>query len=200
MPLFRTLSPQRRIFTNIPTLETERLTLRRMLPKDALDMYEYARRPDVTEYLTWYEHDSPEYTKSYLKALQRAYARGEFFDWALILRSENKMIGTCGFTALWESDLKGEIGYVLSPDYRGLGLMTEAAKRVIAFGFDELGLARIEARHVFGNERSAAVMRRCGMEYEGTLRKSMMIKGELKTVSVYAILKEDRARLTERKQ
>ena len=98
------------------------------------------------------------------------------------------------------ADLKGEIGYVLSPDYRGLGLMTEAARRVIAFGFDELGLARIEARHVFGNERSAAVMRRCGMEYEGTLRKSMMIKGELKTVSVYAILKEDRARLTERKQ
>lgn len=189
MPLFAPLSPVRSVFSRIPELNTGRLKLRKLVPGDAEDMFEYARREDVTEYLTWYAHPDLSYTRAYLKELQKAYRRGLFFDWGL--EFQGRMIGTCGFTTICEEHRYAEIGYVLSPAFRGRGLMTEAAKRVIAFGFETLGLERIEARHIVGNEKSASLMRRCGMSYEGKLRNAMFIKERCRDICVYSILRED---------
>lgn len=54
------------IFAKIPTLETERLILRRMKPSDSEDMFEYASRPEVSEYLLWLPHTTQRFTKNYL--------------------------------------------------------------------------------------------------------------------------------------
>ena len=180
-----------KLFCRIPTLYTPRLTLRRLVPADAQDMFEYARLNQVTRYLTWYEHDSADYTLEYLTALQRAYRRGEFFDWGIELTEEKKMIGTCGFTSIREQDNTGEIGYVLNPRYQGRGLMTEAVQEVVRFGFETLCLERIEARHMDGNESSARVMKRCGLQYEGRLRHSLYVKGEYRNICWYSILKSE---------
>ena len=87
-----------RIFSKIPQLETDRLILRKMLVSDASDMYEYARRPDVTKYLTWNPHPSQTYTRNYLEYVATKYATGSFYDWAVIEKKSGRMIGTCGFT------------------------------------------------------------------------------------------------------
>ncbi|MBQ9545451.1 MAG: GNAT family N-acetyltransferase [Clostridia bacterium] len=193
MPLFSTLSPIQSVFSRIPELRTERLVLRKLTPRDAGDMFEYARSEEVTRFLTWYPHPDVSHTRAYLKALRSAYRKGRFFDWGV--EFQGKMIGTCGFTNISEENSCGEIGYVLSPAFRGRGLMTEAAKRVVDFGFDDLGLERIEAKHIVGNEKSASLMRRCGMSCEGTLRNAMLIKGQFRTICIYSILREDRDRL-----
>ena len=145
---------------DLPVIETKRLILRKISPYDAADMYEYAHLPEVTQYLTWREHPSVDHTLEYLKILKKAYKKGEYFDWALELKESGKMIGTCGFAALDFYNLKGEIGYVLNPVYSKRGLMTEAVKKVIEYGFGTLGLERIEAKHLPGNENRASVMRR----------------------------------------
>ena len=87
-----------RYFWDLPELQTERLLLRRMKKLDYRDMYDYACREDVTQYLTWYPHPNSMYTLRYLTYIVTRYRAGEFFDWAVICKENRKMIGTCGFT------------------------------------------------------------------------------------------------------
>lgn len=179
------------IFSRIPILDTERLILRRMKVDDAEDMFDYARRADVTKYLIWECHADVGYTREYLQFVQKQYEEGEFYDWAIIDRASGRMIGTCGFTSFDDDNNSAEIGYVLNPDFRGRGLMPEAINEILKFGFLRLNLNRIEAKYMEGNDASRRVMEKCGMSFEGTHRSSMYIKGSYRTVSVCAILRDE---------
>ncbi len=181
----------KKIFSRLPPLETTRLHFRRMHPDDCKDMFDYARRSCVTEYLLWNPHPDISYTYRYLKFLQSLYRKGEFYDWALIDKESRRMIGTCGFTRFDEANNSAEIGYVLNPDFWGKGLATEAVRRILAFGFSELGLNRIEAKYISGNERSRSVMENCGMRFEGMRRGNMLIKGNYRDIGVCAVLESD---------
>ena len=174
------------IFRDPPVLYTDRLTLRRMLKNDYEDMFDYCKSKELTRYLTWSPHPDKGYTHKYLSYVQSKYRAGEFFDWAIVY--EGKMIGTCGFTALSEEHLKGEIGYVISEKYHNMGIATEAVKRVIEFGFETLGLRRIEAHYMVGNDASRRVMEKAGMTFEGILRDSMYVKGRYVSVGICSIL------------
>ena len=180
-----------KIFCDIPTLSTERLTLRGMRSQDAEDMYSYASRSDITEFLLWSSHRSLSYTREYLKYVERRYSLGDFYDWAIVNKSDGKMIGTCGFTRIDAENQAGELGYVLNPEYHGRGIATEAAREVLRFGFETLGLHRIEARFMEGNEPSRRVMERLGMSFEGMARESVFVKGRYVTVGKYAIISSD---------
>ncbi|MBQ8508660.1 MAG: GNAT family N-acetyltransferase [Clostridia bacterium] len=180
-----------KLFSHIPALETDRLTLRRMKTSDYKDMYDYARRPEVTRYLLWEPHTSIERTKDYLRYLQTRYRTGDFYDWALEERSTHRMIGTCGFTTLDFQNNGAEVGYVLHPDYWGAGFAPEAVRRVLSFGFMELNVHRIEAKYIVGNDRSRRVMEKCGMSFEGVRRSSMFIKGSYQDIGVCSILSEE---------
>ncbi len=158
---------------------------------DAEDMFDYARRADVTRYLLWDCHPSIAATREYLQFIQKQYEEGEFYDWAIVLRDNGKMIGTCGFTSFDDENNAAEIGYVLNPDYRGIGLVPEAVSEILRFGFLRLDLHRISARYMEGNDASRRVMEKCGMSFEGTHRSSLYVKGTYKTVSVCAILREE---------
>ena len=180
-----------KIFSNIPTLYTERLSLRAMHPIDAEDMFDYAKRPEVTKYLLWREHESISFTRDYLIYVGRRYALGDFYDWAIIDRESRKMIGTCGFTKIDTANNSAEIGYVLNPDFHRRGFGSEAVKRILKFGFEELKLNRIEARFMQGNEASLALMRSVGMTFEGYMRDLVLAKGSYRTVGVSSILRSE---------
>lgn len=180
-----------KIFSNIPILKTERLTLRKLTVSDCFDMYEYSKLSEVTEYLTWSPHPDLEYTKVYLKSLPHHYKTGSFYDWAIVLNGEEKMIGTCGFTRFDLANNSAEIGYVINPQYRGRGIAKEAATAVLEYGFSTLGLNRIEARYMAGNIASRRVMEKLGMSYEGVKRASLLVKGSYRDVGTCAILKNE---------
>lgn len=177
-----------RVFSHLPELITERLTLRRMMVIDTQDMYEYASHNDVTKYLTWYPHSDRNYTRDYLQYLGGRYAAGMFYDWAIVYEPDCKMVGTCGFTAFNCASDSAEVGYVLNPEYWGKGIAGEALERVLRFGFEELKLHRIEAKFIKGNERSRRLMERVGMSFEGYLREAMLVKGTYVTVGICSIL------------
>lgn len=186
-----TLEELHKIFTHIPSLESERLTLRRILPEDAQDMYAYSQNPTVTRYLLWEEHPAMEYTQNYIGFLQERYDLGDFYDWALIEKASRKMIGSCGFTSIDLPNNSAEIGYVLHPDYWGQGYMTEAVKQVLTFGFATLGLSRISAVCMAENGASLRVMEKCGMSREGLLRRAVQAKGKQCDVYLAAMTDED---------
>ena len=178
-------------FNDFPELETDRLLLRRLLVRDRDDMFEYAHKSEITKYLLWQEHPDPSYTARYLKYLQGCYRRGEYYDWAVVLKSQDKMIGTCGFVEFDNDNNSAEIGYVISDKFHSQGYATEAVRRAISFGFESLRLNRIVARHIVGNDASGRVMTKCGMTFEGIQRKAMYIKEQYRDIAQYAILRED---------
>ena len=178
-------------FSKMPTLHTERLSLRAMHPIDAEDMFDYARRPEVTKYLLWREHEDISFTRDYLAYIGRRYALGDFYDWAIIDRESRRMIGTCGFTKIDTANNSAEIGYVLNPDFHRRGFGSEAVRRILKFGFEELGVNRIEARFMQGNEASLALMMSVGMTFEGYMRDLVLAKGSYRTVGVSSILRSE---------
>ncbi len=180
-----------RIFRNPPVIDTRRLYLRKMNRSDSADMYEYSCREDVTRYLLWSPHPSEAYTAKYLAYLQSRYRAGDFYDWAVVVRDTDKMIGTCGFTRLNIDSNSAEIGYVLNPDYWGYGYAPEAVRAVMRFGFNELRLNRIEAKYMVGNERSVRVMEKVGMTREGINREAIHVKGRYVSVGVCSILRSE---------
>lgn len=180
-----------RIFSQMPTLKTERLILRPMRIADAGDMFRYAKRLDVTEYLLWAPHPSERYTEQYLQYIEKRYRLGDFYDWAVVDKQSGRMVGTCGFTRLDCPNNVGEIGYVLSPEVHGRGFGTEAASRVLSFGFEEIGLHRIEVKFMEGNAASLRVAEKLGMKFEGYRRDGMLVKGKYRTIGMCAILSEE---------
>lgn len=164
------------VYSAQPTLETERLLLRRLRREDAEALYAIASIPEVSRYLMWDRHPSVRYTKHYLKDLQRLYDDLEYFEWGVLTR-EGDLIGTCGFTKFDYTANRGEIGYSFRPDVWGRGYATEAAQAAIGFGFHELGLSSVYACFALENAASIRVLTKCGMHYLGE-DEPMKIKGE----------------------
>ncbi len=181
----------KRIFLNPPRIETERLLFRAMERGDAEDMYEYSSNEETVRYLLWPTHESLAYTRSYLTYVRELYKQGKFYDWAVVLKNENKMIGTGGYTLVDEKNRSGQIGYVLNPAFWGKGYGTEIASELLSFGFNVLKLNRIEALYMTGNTGSVRVMEKCGMTFEGVSREMMYVKGRFRDIGRCAILQSD---------
>ena len=180
-----------KIFSNIPTVETDRLILRKVTIDDVDDMNEYSKNQLITEYLTWSPHPDKAYTFEYISYLQTRYKTGDFYDWAVVWKETNKMIGTCGFTRFDYQNNSAEIGYVLNPEFHGRGIATEAVIKTIEFGFSNLALNRIEGRFMVENSASRRVMEKSGTQFEGIRREGMLIKGIYRNIGVCSILKKE---------
>lgn len=180
-----------RLFTAIPTLQTERLVLRRIEPRDKEDMYAYSRSEETTRYLLWNPHPDADYTGQYIDYLEERYSLGDFYDWAVVLKEENRMIGTCGFTQIDTVNDTAEIGYVIHASFCGYGYATEAAREIIRFGFQRMRLARISALCMRENIASLRVMEKCGMHKEGLLRSAIAVKGRREDLILAALTRAD---------
>jgi ribosomal-protein-alanine N-acetyltransferase len=179
-----------RIFADLPELETKRLLLRKMRLADAEAMFAYASDPEVTRYVLWDTHGSIEESKDFLRFANEAYERGDFGGWGLVLKANGAFVGTCGMEAAPEH-ARAELGYVLSRELWGRGLMPEAVRRVIRYCFEQVDLNRVEARCIAENTASSRVMEKAGMSHEGTLRDREYIKGSYKDMKVYSILRHE---------
>jgi ribosomal-protein-alanine N-acetyltransferase len=179
------------VFADLPSLETERLLLRKMRMADAQDLFEYASDPDVARYTTWPLHSSLDDSKAYLRRVLDLYAAHEVAEWGLEHKAGGKFIGTCGYVDWSPYHARAEVGYAMSRNYWGQGLMTEAVRAVFRFGFQRMMLNRVEARCMIENVASARVMEKCGMRYEGILREHMYAKGRYDDLKIYSILRRE---------
>jgi [ribosomal protein S5]-alanine N-acetyltransferase len=179
------------ILANLPSIETDRLLLRKITLNDANDMFEYASDPQVSEYTMWSTHSSLEETKYFLKSLLKMYKRRELVDWGIVHKAEKKLIGTCGYVEWSMTHSRGEIGYVLDRKYWNQGYMSEAVNAIMEFGFREMLLNRIEAKCEVNNIGSARVMEKVGMQLEGILRQQLFVKGRYWDLKIYSILRDD---------
>ena len=184
----------------MPDLVTPRLRLRRLTMRDAQDIYRYSRDPEVARHVLWDPHRSIGDSRAYLRYMLRRYRGHEPASWGIEYLETGRIIGTIGFMWIQEDNNAAEVGYSLARDCWGKGIMTEALRAVLQYGFDEMNLNRIEAQHETTNPASGAVMRKCHMQHEGTLRSRLFNKGRYVDVELYAILRRDFNRLGLRRQ
>jgi [ribosomal protein S5]-alanine N-acetyltransferase len=182
------------IYGNLPTLETERLRLRKVTKKDVRDMFEYASNEKVSRYVNWEKHRKLQDTKEFVSFVLKQYSNQSISPWAMEIKALKKCIGTIDFVTWNPTHRIAEIGYAISEEYWNKGFVTEAAEKVIAFGFEEMDLVRIQARCFVENAASEKVMKKIGMSYEGTIRKAMFIKGAHQDLKLYSILREEYTR------
>jgi [ribosomal protein S5]-alanine N-acetyltransferase len=186
----RTVAEVREVLKDLPTLETERLILRKMVLNDAEAVFAYASSSEVSRYTLWETHRSIEDSRAFLEFATQKYENGGEPDWGIVYRGNGCLVGACGLVN-WEAEhARAEVGFVLSREYWGRGLMPEAVRAILRFGFERMNLNRIEARCIAENAASARVMEKAGMVYEGTLRQREYIKGAYRDIKLYAILKK----------
>lgn len=170
-------------------LETERLKLTMFKVKDAEDLYAYAKNPNVGPHAGWSPHKDVKESKQIIKEL---FLPNE--TWAIRLKDGDKLIGSIGLEKdKYRPDANSkELGYSLSEDYWRQGIMTEAAKEVIRFAFDELGLDQIGICTGDANIRSQGVIDKCGFKYEGTIRRTYKVyDGSIRDSRLYSMLKSE---------
>ena len=146
-------------------LKTERLILREWKEPDLADLFEYAKVEGVGEMAGWPHHESIEVSQ---EILNRFIAHKRTFA----IEYNGKVIGSLGIETYNEevlpefnSKMGREIGYVLSKDYWGQGLMPEAVKRVIDYCFDELHLDFLTCCHYDFNNQSRRVQEKSGFKH-----------------------------------
>ena len=152
---------------NGKVLETQRLILREFKEEDLTDFYEYASVDGVGEMAGWSHHENIETTKEILNSFIK-----DNKVFAIVYKENNKVIGSLGVEKYGMEDKLDEfkdlygrsIGYVLSKDYWGKGLMKEAVKCVINYLFDECNLDFIICGYYLFNNQSKKVQEKCGFK------------------------------------
>ncbi|HVZ37709.1 MAG TPA: GNAT family protein [Candidatus Kapabacteria bacterium] len=182
------------IFTDLPTLETERLILRPPRMEDDQAVFAYASDPVVSRHTVWETHRTIDDSRSFLAMMLEFLKHGEPASWAFEEKSTGLMIGTGGFGSWNQQHARAEIGYTLGRSWWNRGYTTEATRAIIGFGFSCLSLNRIEAYCFVENDASARVLLKCGMEYEGLLRERIHSKGAYRDLKVFSILRSEWAR------
>jgi ribosomal-protein-alanine N-acetyltransferase len=173
-------------------LSTNRLLLREYVESDWQSVLEYQRDSRYLRFYAWNDR-----TEADVRAFVQAFidAKSEQprvkYSFAVTLKTNGQLIGNCNLRKNQLEDRVAEIGYEIAPAHWGKGYATEAARAIVAFGFDELKLHRIAAWCITENTASVRVLEKLGMRLEGRLREQEWLKGRWWDALLYSILEHE---------
>lgn len=174
------------------TLETERLILRKFKDEDASDLFNnWANDSNVTKFLTWPTHENLDISKYVIGLWLDEYSNDNVYNWCIELKELGQAIGGISVVSIDENVEEVEIGYCIGKEYWNKGIVTEAFSSIIKFLFEEVDVKRIVAKHDTNNPASGAVMKKCGLQFEGINRKAGKNNTGICDMAVYSILKEE---------
>lgn len=149
-------------------LETKRLVLRPWRESDAEDLFRYASHPEVGPACGWSPHKTVEESRQTIRGVL-----SQPLTLALILKETGRPVGCVGLVQMQgdqpERQSMGRLGYWLGVPYWGRGLVPEAVREVLRWGFEEQGYVTVWCGHFDGNEKSNRVKEKCGFEHRLTL-------------------------------
>lgn len=163
-------------------IETERLILRPWNETDAPELYRYASDDRVGPIAGWPVHTSTEFSRDIIRNVLSAP-----FTYAMVLKETGLPVGSIGLMMKEQSNLdikenEAEIGYWIGVPYWGRGLTPEAVRKMVSFGFEDLGLERIWCGYFDGNIKSKRAQEKCGFVYRYTLKdQPWPLMGDIRT-------------------
>jgi [ribosomal protein S5]-alanine N-acetyltransferase len=174
-----------------PTLHTQRLILRAFTLADAPDVQRLAGAREIAAMTLTIPHPYQDgMAEEWIKTHPKAFNEGKDVNLAIVLRDTGLLCGAIGLGINQEHN-HAELGYWIGKPYWGQGYCTEAAKEILRYGFEVLGLHRIHSGHFSHNPASRRVMQKIGMVYEGCRRQHILKWGEYLNIVDYGILKSE---------
>lgn len=171
------------------SLETHRLVLRELDLEDADFLLKEWGDPLVTQFMCDQEPlQTHEQAEAFIRTLQKSGDNSHTRWWGIGNQANGHLIGTCGYFRWDQQHHRAEIGYDLHPDSWGRGLMPEALRALIRYGFSEMNLNRIEASAHELNLRSQRVLEKLGFKWEGMLREYYCRNGIFNNQVQYSLL------------
>jgi RimJ/RimL family protein N-acetyltransferase len=170
------------------SIQTERLTIRRLRDEDLDALVAYRNLPEVARLQLWesYDVDKGKEMIDECKGLE-PFTPDNYFQFAVELKATGELIGDLYFK-MDEAGKQAELGYTFAPKFQGQGLASEAVRKLMDYAFKEKGLHRIwcvtDPRHA----RSIAMMKRMGMRQEAHFKENLWFKGAWADDVVFAIL------------
>jgi RimJ/RimL family protein N-acetyltransferase len=169
-------------------LTTDRLLLREFLTQDWHAVLTYQADPRFLRSAPWthrLQEDVERLVQDFIR-WQHEQPRCKY-QLAIVLPTTHLLIGTCGIRMATADAQEAELGYELHPDYWGQGYVTEAAWRMLAFGFHTLTLQRVWAQCLAENRASVRVLERLGMRQERCQRRQTWMQNHWWDMVVYTI-------------
>ena len=182
-------SPFASILARDVALRTERFELRPLSSDDAPAFFGELSDPEVVELTNIEPLTDEDQAVAMILRITAARAEGRGVRWTIREKASGAHVGSCGFNSLtWAYACRGEIGYDVIRDCWGQRVMDEVLPAMLAFGFDRIGLRRIEALVMPENERSWRLLERHGFEREGLLRDHGFWRDAFQDAYLYAKL------------
>ncbi len=155
-----------RSIMNTPYLETERLCLRPIDPRDVQSVFDcWMRDEEVSRYMYWKASDKIEDAQEFIDYERNMYESDTWYRWIIVLKETKQIIGTC-LIYYNEEELNWDISYNLGRKYWGKGYATEAMKRVMNYAESVLQLEEFIAIHAVENKSSQRIIEKLGFVYE----------------------------------
>jgi ribosomal-protein-alanine N-acetyltransferase len=177
--------------SSIASLTTGRLLLRQLTPHDAAAIHAIRSDPRVMAHVCRPRSTGLEDAEALIRRTQEDRAANTGISWGMVPHGGDAVIGTIGLYRLKPEHHCAEVGYVLSPDHWGKGLMSEALEAVAAAAFERLRFHRLEAITDPDNVRSRRLLERHGFRLEGILRESYYWEGRFTGAAVHGRLRTD---------
>ena len=172
----------------VPALAGERIVLRPLRNDDLDDLFAIYSDREVMRFWSSPAHKSREQTGQLLRDIADGFHSRRLFEWGIVDRSEDRVLGTATLFRVDPEHRRAEIGYALARSAWGRGLATEALSILIRFAFEELHLHRLEADADPRNERSLRALARQGFRREGTQLERYWLAGEIQDGALLGLL------------
>jgi len=169
-------------------LKTERCILRHVREEDIPHIYSATRFKDFNEGMQWEPPAEPDELRIPLESNRRAWEE----DSAYVFTIESHQGGFVGRIAIrsTDSERRWDLGFWTQPRFQGMGYMSEAVRRILKFGFDELEAEVIEASHATWNVASRRVLEKCGFVWKEHLEKGFQKRGHWISEERHIIMKK----------
>ena len=179
------------VFEVFPNLESERLRFRAYKKEDASTLLKIRAHKDVFKYMDSVVHQTIEESEKRIKNIQTAFDESKGITWAIIDKKSNTLIGDFGIWKLDRQNSRGEIGYVLHPDFWGKGYMKETMNTIVGFAFNEFNLHSLEANVNTENTNSKELLLKFGFKLEAHFRENYYFDGHFLDSLIYCLIKSD---------
>lgn len=175
-------------FTPFPNLETERLHLRRVMNEDVNEIMALRSDKETMKYIPRPLVKTKEDALEHIALIDSKIETNEGINWAITLKNNPKLIGIIGHYRISTENFRAEIGYMLLPEYHGKGIISEAIKEVVKYGFQIMKLHSIEAIIDPENSASEKVLQKNGFVKEAHLKENHFYEGRFLDTVIYSLL------------
>lgn len=178
-------------FHPFKNLETERLLLRRVSKNDLNEILELRGNPETMKFIPRPLVKTEEDALNHFKMIDEKIEKNEGINWAITVKGNPKLIGIIGHYRIQPENHRCEIGYMILPQYNGQGIVTEAIKVVLEYGFEDLNMHSIEAVIDPDNFASERVLQKNGFVKEAHILENEYYDGKFWDTVIYSILKRN---------